>query len=73
MRVVVQKAYGPFSVGHVFEDMPANQARTMIARGMVAQDEDHIEGRAMRAPADRMMRAGDAVNKGGKRNQGKMP
>ncbi len=54
MKVIVAKAYGRFSVGHIIPDMPANQARSLIARGMVKEAE--AEGRALRSPADRMMR-----------------
>jgi hypothetical protein len=52
MRVIVDKAYGRFSVGHVIPDMPTNQARSLIARGLVRED----DGKAMKSPLDRMMR-----------------
>lgn len=35
MRVVVLKAFGPWRVGQEIPEMPANQARTLIDRGMV--------------------------------------
>jgi hypothetical protein len=65
MRVIVQKPYGAFSVGHVIPDMPANQARTMIARGLVAEADD--DDKAMRSPVDRMMRPSQSVTKQNKR------
>jgi hypothetical protein len=72
MRVTVQKPYGIFSVGHVIPDMPANQARIMIARGLVAEcDGDHdSESKAMRSPADRMLRSSNATIKRGKPRRG---
>jgi hypothetical protein len=35
MRVEVTKAYGPYRVGTVIPDMPNNQARELIRRGLV--------------------------------------
>ena len=68
MRVKVQKPYGDFSVGHVIPDMAANQARVMIARGLVAEDvagasELGTDTKAMAAPVDRMMRPNNSVNR----------
>ncbi len=53
MRVEVIKAYGSYSVGHVFTDMPGNQARTLIGRGLVREYPTEI---VEAAPIDRMMR-----------------
>jgi hypothetical protein len=46
MRVEVIKAFGAFSVGTVIPEMPGNQARTLIGRGLV---------RALEASANRMI------------------
>ena len=72
MRVKVLKPFGDFSRGHVIPDMSANQARAMIARGLVAEDGDDAqpavaETKAMPAPADRMMRPNNSVNRRAKR------
>ncbi len=50
MRVKIIRAYGPYSVGHIIEDMQENQARFLIGRNLVAQAD-------LAAPADKMMRA----------------
>lgn len=52
MRVIVEKAYGRFSVGHIIPEMPDNQARTLIKRGLVREADE----KAMRSPVDRMVR-----------------
>jgi hypothetical protein len=62
MRVIVTKAFGAFSVGQVIPDMPNNQARGMIARGLVREDvpatpQADLLKRDMPSPADRMMRS----------------
>jgi hypothetical protein len=41
MKVRVIKAYGQWSVGHIFTEMPGNVGRTLIARG----DPDELENR----------------------------
>lgn len=53
MKVRVVKPFSRFSIGAIIPEMPAGQARTMIARGLVVED---VERDIMRAPADRMMR-----------------
>jgi hypothetical protein len=63
MRVIVTKAFGAFSVGQIIPDMPNNQARGMIARGVVREDVSSVPQadllkRDMPSPADRMMRSG---------------
>jgi hypothetical protein len=63
----VVRAYGPWSVGHVFTGMQGNEARTLMARGLikeVTQDpsDKPKKGKAVRAPADRMMTS--PVNRG---------
>jgi hypothetical protein len=50
----VIRAYGPYSVGHVFTDMPGNVARTLIARHLV---EEVTDEKLIRSPADRMLRS----------------
>ena len=60
MMVIVKKPFGYYSVGAVIPDMPAGQARALIARGLVREAE---ENKAVRAPVDRMVRAA-AVRKG---------
>lgn len=52
MKVVVQKAFGRFSVGQIIPEMPTNQARSLIARGLVKETDE----KAMKSPLDRMMR-----------------
>jgi hypothetical protein len=37
MKVRVIKAYGQWSVGHIFTEMPGNVGRTLIARGLVEE------------------------------------
>lgn len=54
MKVIVQRAFGVYSVGTVIPEMPANQARTLIARGMVREEEPEM---AFAAPVNRMMAA----------------
>lgn len=54
MKVVVERAFGRFSIGSVIPAMPAGQARGLIARGLVREIADD---RAMPSPADRMMRS----------------
>lgn len=57
MQVIVEKPYGRFSKGHIFTDMPANQARGLIKRGLVKEHGGEDEaGKTMRSPVNRMMR-----------------
>lgn len=54
MKVVVEKAFGQYSVGHVIPEMPGGQARTLIARGLVREiGEDEL----FQSPVNRMMAA----------------
>lgn len=53
MRVEVVKAFRTFSVGHVIPEMPANEARTLIARGLVREV---VERRDMPAAPNKMIR-----------------
>jgi hypothetical protein len=68
MKVRVIRAYGQWSVGHIFTEMPGNVGRTLIARGLVEEVADiepqkpADERKQFAAPADRMMRGG--VQKG---------
>jgi hypothetical protein len=54
MKVEVVKAYGPWSVGQIFEDMQPNQARMLIARGLVREVK---EKSVTRSPLNRMLRS----------------
>jgi hypothetical protein len=56
----VIKAYGQFSVGHVFTDLPGNVARTLIARHLVEEikPDEVVAEKQFTSPADRMMRGG---------------
>lgn len=62
MRVIVEKPFSRYSVGEIIPEMPAGQARTLIARGMVREVGD---GKAVEAPINRMMRRAPAVRKAG--------
>jgi hypothetical protein len=68
MKVRVIKAYGQWSVGHIFTEMPGNVGRTLIARGLVeevAENEPQKpiqEHKQFTSPMDRMMR--DSVKRG---------
>lgn len=53
MRVIVQKSFGRHSVGDTIPEMPAAQARSLIARGLVAEAEKE---EAFTSPADRKQR-----------------
>lgn len=58
MQVRLKKAWGQWSKGHVFSDMPGGQARTLIARGLAEQvPASGDETKAMASPVDRMMRS----------------
>lgn len=57
MIVIVEKPFGRHGKGAVLSDMPANQARALIARGLVRE---HVADKAMAAPVNRMMRASSA-------------
>ena len=56
MKYRVIRAYGPWSVGHVFTDMPGNVGRTLMARHLVEEVRDE-ETKAMKAPLNRMMKS----------------
>jgi hypothetical protein len=50
MKVRIVKPFGSFSVGQIIPEMPNNQARTLIGRGLA----EEIETRSMTAaPANR--------------------
>lgn len=53
MQVIVEKPFARYSAGAVIPDMPANQARALIARGLVREAE---EKNIVRATVDRMIR-----------------
>ena len=55
MKYRVIRAYGPWSVGHVFTDMPGNVGRTLLARHLVEEVRDE-ETKAMKSPLNRMMK-----------------
>lgn len=38
MRVITTRAFGAYPKGHVIPEMPGNQARTMIRRGLVQEE-----------------------------------
>lgn len=59
MKTEVVKAYGRWPKGHIFTDMPANVAATLIARGLVREVKEPslIQRVLEKSPADRMMRA----------------
>jgi len=44
----VKRAYGPWSVGHVFTEMQGNEARTLMARGLIEETQDDGEKAAGR-------------------------
>jgi hypothetical protein len=68
MKARVIRAYGQWSVGHVFTEMPGNVGRTLVARGLVeevAESEPQKpvgEQKQFASPVDRMMR--DSVRRG---------
>ncbi len=43
MIVTVTKPFGPWARGQVIPDMPGNQARTLIGRGLVVEGAVRIE------------------------------
>lgn len=57
MQVRLKKAWGHWSKGHVFPDMPGGQARTLIARGLAEEVRSDGEAKAMASPMNRMMRS----------------
>lgn len=59
MQVRLKMAWGQWSKGHVFAEMPGGQARTLIARGVAEEVPAAavLEARAMPAPVDRMIRS----------------
>jgi hypothetical protein len=56
MKTKLKIAWGQWPKGHVFDDMPGGQARTLIARG-VAEEISGETTKAMASPVDRMMRS----------------
>ena len=62
----VVKAYGPWSVGHVFTEMPGNVARTLIARNLIKEKAPAGEGRQLSDAPNRMMPAPDPDLLGGR-------
>lgn len=58
MKVRLKIAWGQWSKGHVFTDMPGGQARMLIARNIAEEaSEDASAKVVLQSPADRMMRA----------------
>lgn len=55
MRVIVEKPFGRYSIGAVIPEMPGNQARGLIARGLVREDEPKPQ---MVSPARKVLQAG---------------
>lgn len=56
MRVIVEKAFGIYSVGAVIPEMPENQAGVLIARGLVREDKlGERKQKGMRSPVNRMI------------------
>lgn len=64
MKYRVVKAYGPWSVDHVFTEMPGNVARTLIGRGLI--EPVAAEKAISPSPVDRMMRPSDIQTRGTK-------
>lgn len=56
MRVEVIKPFGRYSIGAEIPEMPANQARTLIARGLVREVAAIADRQVARPPVDRMLR-----------------
>lgn len=57
MKYRVIRAYGTWSVGHVFQDMPPNIGRELARRGFLEQVKAETKTAAiLEAPVDRMMR-----------------
>ena len=61
----VLRAYGPWSVGHIFIDMPGNVARTLMSRKLI-EEIPATEKKEMESPVNRMMKV--PVNREGRRN-----
>jgi len=59
MKVRVSKAFGQFSAGQVIPEMPNNQARELIARGLV----EEVKTEAFVAPNNRAMPQAPAQRK----------
>lgn len=55
MKVIVEKAFGYYSVGAVIPDMPIGQAHSLIARGLVREASTAVRD-IPAATVDRMMR-----------------
>lgn len=58
MKIRLERAWGHWSKGHVFTDMPGGQARTLIARHIASEikDEPADAQRDYASPLNRMMR-----------------
>lgn len=61
MKIRLKQAWKTWPVGHVFTEMPANQARLLISRGIGAEVQEEASSggllsRMMPSPVDRMMR-----------------
>ena len=58
MKIEVIKAYKVWPKGHIFTDMPANVAATLIARGFVREVKEPglVERVLESAPVNRMIR-----------------
>lgn len=66
MRVRVIRAYGPFSIDHIVENMPDNQANEFINRGFV--ERAPVTEDVSPSPVDRMIDTGrQATTKSHKR------
>lgn len=68
MQIRLKMAWGQWSKGHVFTNMPGGQARTLIARGVaeVPPTEEASPAAAksaFRSPADRAMRPSRMLRK----------
>lgn len=59
MKVRIKTAFGQFSAGQVIPEMPNNQARELIARGLV----EEVKAEAFSAPNNRAMASAPAQRK----------
>jgi hypothetical protein len=57
MKVRLTQAWGQWSKGHVFTEMPGGQARTLITRGIA--EEVTADAKQFSAPVNRMMVAAE--------------
>lgn len=64
MKVRLAKAWKAWPIGHVIPDMPANVARTLIARGIGEEIKEPVtSARPFTAPMDRSIRSGQMALK----------